>query len=73
MVVGRDKVNVHFFGFNVRFHHFLAFIVCGIEDGLVSTSCEVGENIGEGGNHGSIVLGWHSANKDGVEVINVCN
>ncbi len=32
-----------------------------------------GKNIAEGGNHGIIVLGGHSANKDGSEVINVCN
>ena len=38
-----------------------------------SAGCKGGENIGEGGNHGSIVLGGHSTNKNGVEVINVCN
>ncbi len=35
--------------------------------------CKGGENIGEGSNHGSIVFGGHSTNKDGIEVISVCN
>ncbi len=35
--------------------------------------CVGGKNIGEGGNHGSIVLGGHSTHKDGVELIHVCS
>ncbi len=41
--------------------------------GLVSEGCKGGKNIGEGTNHGSIILGGLSVDKDGVEVINVCN
>ncbi len=52
---------------------FLSILVCDIEGWLVPTGCEGAENIGEGGNNGSIVLGGHSANNNGVEVINVCN
>ncbi len=34
---------------------------------------EGSKNICKGGNHGSIILGGHSANKDDVAVINACN
>jgi hypothetical protein len=33
--MGRDKVNVHFVGFDVHFHHFLNIVVCYVEGGLV--------------------------------------
>ncbi len=47
--------------------------VSDVEGWLVSVGCKGGKNIGEGSNHGSVVHGGHSTNKDGIEVINVCN
>ncbi len=52
---------------------YASIIFCNFESGLVSAGCKGGENVGEGGNHGSVILGGHSVNKDGVEVIDVCN
>jgi hypothetical protein len=73
MVVERDKVNVCVVGFDGCFHCLSAFFVYNVEGGLVSAGCKGGKNIGKGGNHGSIFLGGHSINKDGIEVINVHN
>jgi hypothetical protein len=36
-----------------------------------AAGCKGGKNFGEGGSHGSIILGGHSTNKDGMEVIDV--
>ncbi len=35
--------------------------------------CKGGNNLGESGNHGSIVLGGHSTHKYGIEVADVRN
>ncbi len=71
VVVRRDKVNVYLVGFDVHFYHPWTFVVRNIEGGLVAAGCEGGKNFGEGGNHGSIVLGGHSRHTDGIEVVDV--
>jgi hypothetical protein len=41
--------------------------------GFVAAGHDGGQIFGEGGNHGSIVLGGHSTHKYGIEVIDVCH
>ena len=73
MVVGGDKVNVHVILANVHRDSLGAFIVHYVQCGVIVTGGESGEDVGEGVDHGAIILGGHGAYEDGVEVVNVCH
>jgi hypothetical protein len=49
-----------------------AFIVHYVEHGCIHMGVEVGKNVGECCNHGTIIFGRHGVDKDGIQVINVC-
>jgi len=71
MIVGRDKVDVRFVASDVGFDCLGAFVVHDIEHRRISTYVEGREDVCKSGNHRSIVLGGHGADKDSIEVINV--
>ena len=73
MVVGGDKVNVHVILANVHRDGLGAFVVHYVQCGVIVTGGESGEDVGEGVDHGAIILGGHGAHEDGVEVVNVCH
>ncbi len=73
MVVGGDKVNVHIILANVRRDGLEAFVVHYVQCGVIVTGGESGEDVGEGIDHGAIILGGHGAHEDGFEVVNVCH
>ena len=67
-------MDVHIVAPNVGFNCLGAFVVHDIEHGRISTGGVEGhEDVFEGGNHRSIILGWHGMDKDGIEVINICH
>ncbi len=71
VIVGRDEVDIHFVASNVGFNCLGAFFVHDIERRRISTSVEGREDVCKSGNHRSIVLGGHGADKDSIELINV--
>ena len=71
VIVGGDEVDVHVVAPDVGFNCLGAFVVHDIERGCISTGVEGREDVFESGNHRSIILGWHGADKDGIEVINI--
>jgi hypothetical protein len=71
VIVGRYKVDVHFVAPDVGFDCLGALVVHDIERRRVSSGVEGREDVGKGGNHRSIVLGGHGADKDSIEVINI--
>ncbi len=71
VIVGGDEVDVHVVSPDVGFDCLGAFVVHAIEHGCISTGVEVHEDVFESGNHRSIIPGWHGADKDGIEVINI--
>ncbi len=71
VIVGGEEVDVHVVSLDVGFDCLGAFVVHDIERGRISTGVEGREDVFGSGNHCSIILGWHSADKDGIEVINV--
>ncbi len=71
VTVGGDKVDVHVVSPDVGFDCLGAFIVHDIERGRISTGVEGCEDVFESSNHCFIILGWHGADKDGIEVINL--
>jgi len=73
MVVGGDKVNVHVILANVHRDGLGAFVIHYIQCGVIVVGGESGKDVGEGIDHGAIILGGHGAHKDGVEVVNICN
>ena len=64
-------MDVHVVATDVGFDCLGAFVVHDIEHGCISTGVEVCEDVFESGNHCLIVHGWHGADKDGIEVINI--
>ena len=68
-----NEVDVHGVAPDVGIDCLGAFVVHDIERGHISTGVEGREDIFEGGNHLSIILGWHGADKDGIEVIHICH
>jgi hypothetical protein len=48
-----------------------AFIAHYVECGCIPAGVEVGKNVCECCNHGTIVFGRHGTDKDGIHVINV--
>ena len=71
VIEGRDEVDIHFVASDVGFDCLGAFVVHDIECGCISTGVEGREDVCKSGNHRSIVLGRHGADKDSIEVINV--
>ncbi len=71
VIVGWDKMDVHVVASDVGFDCLGAFVVHDIECGRISTGVEGYKDVFESGNHCSIILGWHNADKDGIEVINI--
>ncbi len=57
-------MDVHFVGLDMCFDHLGTFIVHYVEGGTIAVCSKGGEDVGEGRNHGSIVLGGHCTNKD---------
>jgi hypothetical protein len=64
VIVGWDKVDVHMVALDVCFDSLGAFIVHNTERGRIPTGIEVRKNVCECHNHGTIVFGWHGADKD---------
>jgi len=71
VIVGGNEVDVHVVAPDVGFGCLGAFVVHDIERGRISTGVEGHEDVFEGGNHCSIILGWHGTDKDGIEVITI--
>ena len=71
VIVGRDEMDVHFVASDVGFNCLGAFVAYDIELRRISTGVEGREDVCKSGNHRSIVLGGHGADKDSIEVINV--
>ncbi len=57
----------------MRFDHLGAFVVHHIEGGSIAVRSKSGEDVKEGRNHGSIVLGGHCTHEDCVEIVDVDN
>ncbi len=66
-------MDVHFVGLDVRFDHIGTFVVHYVEGGSIAVHSKGREDVREGCNHGSIVLGGHCTHKDCVEVVDVGN
>ncbi len=66
-------MDVHFVGLDVRFDRLGTFVVNYIEGGSIAVRSKGGEDVGEGRNHGSVVLGGHCTHKDCIEVVDVGN
>ncbi len=66
-------MDVHFVGLDMRFDRLGTFVVRYIEGGSIAMSGKGEEYVGEGRNHGSVVLEGHCMHKDCVEVIDVGN
>jgi len=73
MVVGGDKVNVDVILVNVRRDGLGAFVIHYVQCGVIVAGGESGEDVGEGVDHGAIILGGHGVHKDGIEAVNICN
>ncbi len=73
VIVGWDKVDVHMLALDVCFNGLGAFVVHNAELGHIPTGMEVGKNVREICNHGTIGFGRHGTDKDGIQVINVCH
>ncbi len=71
VIAGGDEVDVHVVSPDVGFECLGAFVVHDIEPECISTGVEDREDVFQSGNHCFIILGWHGADKDGIEVINV--
>jgi hypothetical protein len=71
VIVGRDEVDIHFVASDVGFVCLGAFVVHDIECGRISMGVEGREDVCKSGNHCSIILGGHGADKDSIEVINL--
>ncbi len=50
-----------------------AFVAYYIEHGCIPMGVEDGKNVCECYNHGTIIFGRHDADKDGIQVVNVCH
>ncbi len=73
VIVGWDKVDVHMVVLDVCFNGLGEFVVHCIEPGCIPAGIEIGKNICQCCNHGTIVFGRHGTDKDGIQVINVCH
>ncbi len=72
VIVGWDKGNVHMIISYVCFDGLGAFIVRYIEDGCIPAGVEeVGKNVCECCNHGTIIFGRHGMDKNCIWVVNV--
>ncbi len=71
VIMGWDKGGVHTVALDVCFDSLGAFIVHYVEHGCISAGIEVGENVHECCNHDNAIFGWHGADKDGIQVVNV--
>ncbi len=73
VIVGWDEVDVNMVVLDVCFDGLGALIVHYVERGCIPTGVEVRKNVCEHCNHGIVVYGRHGANKDGIQVVNVCH
>ena len=64
-------MDVHVVTPDVGFDRLGTFVVRDIERGCIPTGVEGPKDVFESDNHCSIILGWHGADKDGIEVINI--
>ncbi len=71
--VGWDKVDLHLVSLNVCFDGLGALIVHYVERECKPLGVEVGKNVCERCNHGTIVFGRHGMDKDGIQVVNECH
>ena len=58
---------------SVLFNGFGAFIVHHVEGGVIIARGKSRKDLGEGVNHGTIILGGHGAHKDGIDIIYIRN
>jgi hypothetical protein len=63
VVVGWDEVDVHMVALDRRFNG----------RGWIPAGIEIGKYVRECCNHGTIGFGWHGADKDGIQVVDVCH
>ena len=71
VVVGGDEVNIHIIFANVGLDGFGTFVVHHVERGVIIAGGKGGEDVSEGGDHGTIIFGGHRAHKDGIEVVDI--
>ncbi len=66
-------MDVHFVGLDMRFDRLGTFVAHYVEGGSIALHSKGGEDVGEGRNHGGVVLGGHCMHEDCVEVVDVGN
>jgi hypothetical protein len=73
VIVGWDEVDVHMVASDVCFDCLGAFIVHNVERGGIPAGIEVGKNVREHCNHGTIGFARHGVDKDGIQVVDICH
>ncbi len=73
VIVGWDKEYVHMVASDVCFNGLGTFIVHNVEHGRIHMGVEVGKNVCERCNCGTIGFGRHGVDKDGIQVVDVCH